>query len=378
MQDLSKKRILFLNSLQIYGGGEFFVYQAAKILKNRNYRVTISCLKNTELYNKCRLEGIEQFPVDYPVNSTKGVFKIAKILTDYIKLNGIDIVHSNTNFDRTAGAVAAKISGIKHVTNIHSLQSIQHNITHYIRNRMLTHQFIADGEKIRDMLIKKDNIDISKISILYLGIENDNGNDVVTRKKIRNEFSVPDEKILVGNTARMVDFKGQEFLIRAFAVAAEENNNVMLMLVGDGELMGYLQKISAELGIKDKIIFTGFRKDMYEMYSAFDIYAHTSVEGGGEAFPFALIHALQKKLPMVVTDVGSMSLMVKDGVNGFVLPEKDTLKISEAVKKLSQSSDLRNIMGQKSYELYNSKFTAEKMTDKVEEIYNKILAKKNN
>lgn len=373
MDDLTKKGVLILNSLPIYGGGEFFVFQTAKILKKRKYSVTVSCLKKSELYNKCSLAGISLFPVDYPVNSTKGFLKIAKILADFIKNNNISIVHSNTNFDRTAGAIAAKISGVKHVTNIHSLQSIQHNITHYIRNRMLTNHFIADGEKIKDMLIRDDKIISSMISVLHLGIENEFNNDEENRKKIRDEFKISDDKILIGNTARMVDFKGQEYLVRAFANASALNKNLMLMLVGDGELMEYLQTLSADLGIRDKIIFTGFRKDMYEMYSAFDIYAHTSVEGGGEAFPFALIHALQKKLPMVVTDVGSMPLMVKDGVNGFVIPEKDTENISDSLMKLTENGDLRKIMGQKSLELYNSGFTAEKMADKIEEIYHKVL-----
>lgn len=373
MDDLTKKGVLILNSLPIYGGGEFFVFQTAKILKKRKYSVTVSCLKKSELYNKCSLAGISLFPVDYPVNSTKGFLKIAKILADFIKNNNISIVHSNTNFDRTAGAIAAKISGVKHVTNIHSLQSIQHNITHFIRNRMLTNHFIADGEKIKDMLIRDDKIISSMISVLHLGIENEFNNDEENRKKIRDEFKISDDKILIGNTARMVDFKGQEYLVRAFANASALNKNLMLMLVGDGELMEYLQTLSADLGIRDKIIFTGFRKDMYEMYSAFDIYAHTSVEGGGEAFPFALIHALQKKLPMVVTDVGSMPLMVKDGVNGFVIPEKDTENISDSLMKLTENGDLRKIMGQKSLELYNSGFTAEKMADKIEEIYHKVL-----
>lgn len=368
-----KTRVLLLNSLPIYGGGEFFVYQLAKILQYRDYPVTVSCLNDTELFKKCSDAGIPLFPVDYPRNSTKGAFKIAKILAGYIKQNRIEIVHSNTNFDRTAGAVAAKLAGIKHVTSIHSLQSIQHNVTHFIRNRMLTHHFIADGEKIRDMLVKEDKIDSSKISILHLGIEYDNGNDETGRKKIRNEFNIADEHILIGNTARMVEFKGQEYLVKAFAEVVKENENTRLMLVGDGELMEYLQKLSAELGIKDKIIFTGFRKDMYEMYSAIDIYAHTSVEGGGEAFPFALIHALQKNLPLVVTNVGSMPLMVNDGVNGYLLPEKNSEKISEALKKLIQNKNLRAEMGKNSGKLYRNEFTAGKMTDNVEGIYKALL-----
>ncbi len=103
---MSKKlNILLLNALDIYGGGEFFVYQFANLLKSRGHKVWVSCRNDNLIYSRCIEEGIDVFPVDYPEHSgTNRVWKISGELARFIKQNKIDIVHSNTNYDRTAGA----------------------------------------------------------------------------------------------------------------------------------------------------------------------------------------------------------------------------------------------------------------------------------
>ena len=149
--------------------------------------------------------------------------------------------------------------------------------------------------------------------------------------------------------------------------------NSKLMVVGDGELSGMLHKLAEELGISGRTIFPGFRSDIKSMYSAFDIYAHTSVEGGGETFPYAMLHALAQELPMVITRVGDMPAMVEESVNGFVLEDKDIKGISDKLMLLCGNEQLRNEMGKKSYELMLKKFTVDIMAANIEKVYRKVL-----
>ena len=378
MKMTAKKQlnILLLNALDIYGGGEFFVYQLAKLLTQKGHKVWVSCRKDNIIYGRCVDEGIGVFPLDYPEHSGKSdLWKNSRILGRFVKENKIDIVHSNTNYDRTAGAFAAKFVGVRHVSNVHSFHSISHNLTHWYRNKFLIHHFMVDGVCTKDLLINEDKIDPSKITLLHLGLDPEqNKKDPVTRKQIRGEFGVKDDEILIGNAARMVPFKGQEYLIRAYPEVMKVYPKSKLMVVGDGELSGILRKLTEELGISGKTIFPGFRSDIKSMYSAFDIYAHTSVEGGGETFPYAMLHALAQELPMVITRVGDMPAMVEEGVNGFVLDDKDVKGISEKLMLLCGNEQLRNEMGKKSYELMLKKFTVEIMTVKIEKVYNKVLS----
>lgn len=375
MTDNKPLNILLLNALDIYGGGEFFVYQLAKLLTQKGHKVWVSCRKDNIIYSRCINEGIGVFPLDYPEHSGKSdLWKNSRILGRFIKENNTDIVHSNTNYDRTAGAFAAKFAGVKHVSNVHSFHSISHNITHWYRNKFLIHHFMVDGVCTKDLLINEDKIDPAKITLLHLGLEPEqNKKDPETRRQIRKEFDVKDDEILIGNAARMVPFKGQEYLIRAYPGVMKKFPQSRLMIVGDGELRDKLHKLAGELGISERTIFPGFRSDIKAMYSAFDIYAHTSVEGGGETFPYAMLHALAQELPMVITRVGDMPAMVEEGVNGFILDDKDVNGISEKLMVLCSNEKLRFEMGKKSCELMLKKFTVDIMAANIEKVYRKVL-----
>ena len=375
MKENKQLKILLLNALDIYGGGEFFVYQLAKLLTQKGHKVWVSCRKDNIIYGRCLEEGIGVFPLDYPEHSGKSdLWKNSRILAGFVKDNKIDIVHSNTNYDRTAGAFAAKLAGARHVSNVHSFHSISHNLTHWYRNKYLIHHFMVDGVCTKELLINEDKIDPAKITLLHLGLDPEqNKKDPETGKHIRREFEVEDDEILIGNAARMVPFKGQEYLIRAYPEVMKAYPKSKLMVVGDGELSGMLHKLADEFGISERTIFPGFRKDIKSMYSAFDIYAHTSVEGGGETFPYAMLHALAQELPMVITRVGDMPAMVEEGINGFVLEDKDVRGISEKLMLLCGNEQLRNEMGKKSYELMLKKFTVDIMTANIEKVYRKVL-----
>ncbi len=370
-----KLNILLLNALDIYGGGEFFVYQFANLLKSRGHKVWVSCRNDNLIYSRCIEEGIDVFPVDYPDHSGKSkVWNISRQLSRFIKANSIDIVHSNTNYDRTAGAFASKLAGVPHITTNHSFHSISHNLTHWYRNKFLINHFIVDGECTRELLVNEDKIDPKKITLIHLGLDPEqNKKDPQTRKRIRNEFEVKDDEILIGNVARMVPFKGQEYLIRSYPEVMRAYPKSRLMVVGDGELSKTLKELAVTLGISERVMFPGFRKDIKSMYSAFDIYAHTSVEGGGETFPYAMLHALAQELPLVITRVGDMPAMVTEGVSGYVLEDKDVKGISEKLMLLCGDEKLRRDMGNKSVELMLRKFTVDIMTHNIENVYYKVL-----
>lgn len=371
---MDQLNILLLNALNIYGGGEFFVYQFAGLLKQRGHNAWVSCRKDNLIYDKCIKDGISVFPLDYPVKGKGKLIRNIRALKKFISENKIDLVHSNTNYDRTAGAFAARLAHVPHVTTNHSFHSIEYNPTHWLRNKYLTRQFIVDGLCTRDLLLADDTIDDTKITLIHLGIEAESmKRDGVMRKKIRNEFNIKENNILIGNVGRMVEFKGQEYLIRAFPEVIDRYPDARLMVVGSGKLEKMLKELSEKLGVKEKIIFPGFRDDMQAVYSAFDIYAHTSVEGGGETFPYAVLYALAQALPLTVTRVGDVPAMVEEGVNGFVVDDRNPALISEKLDTLIQNQELRMKMGNASLELLKRKFTVEIMTDSILNVYEKAL-----
>ncbi len=367
MTSKTNRSILLTNASSIYAGGELYVLVLATELISRGHRVVVACRPDNLLADKCAGNNVPVAPVDFPTGGQ--LFKSVSRLKGIIGREGIDIVHTNTNYDRTAGAIAARLAGARHVANVHSYHSIAHNLTHRLRNRYWTDAFIALGEGAKEILIQ-DGIPHGKIDIVRLGLDpKTNARSNELRARARAEFGVGDGDILVGNVGRLVPFKGQEYLLRSFAALSAAHPAAKLMIVGDGELDGALRRQAAELSPGGRVIFTGFRDDIPSLYSAMDVYAHSSVEGGGETFPFAVLQALAYGLPVVVTDVGEVGAMVEEGTTGFAVPDRDEKVFADALGRFLSDAALRETMGREGRELMMKKFTSAVMASAVEEVY---------
>ena len=352
----------------MYGGGEFYVLELAQELGKRGYNVIVSCRPDNLLKQKCDAAGVRTIPVEFP--SMGKLSKFVQTLKSIIQQEHIHLIHTNANYDRTAGAFAARLAGIKHVTSVHSFHSLQYNLTHWTRNKWATDHFLVDGICVKELLVHEDGFPPEKISLVYPGVNPEiMKKDPLLRRKIREEFSLQDNELVIGHVGRLVPMKGQQYLLEAFGLIAKTFHSARILLVGDGELREELISRSKILGIEHQVIFTGFRDDLVAMYSAFDLYAHSSIEGGGETFPFAVLQALAQELPVVVTKVADMPAMVEEGVNGYVVPEKNTHALAEKLSTLLSNETLRCTMGQASRKHVMNKFTIKTMVDGVEKVY---------
>ena len=367
-------RIYILNASSIYGGGEYYTYQLALNLVKRGHYVLVGCRKDNLLYNKCADSFIPVEIIDFEENGNKNLTGNIRLIKSLTIKNNIQIIHTNTAIDRTQGAVAAKLARVKHVTSCHSLQSVQRNITHYIRNRKMTDAFIADGSTIKELLVTKDKINPGKIHIINNGIVPDEMKRIYEhRKSIRQGYGIKDGDIVIGCAARMVYFKGHKYLLNAMALLVEKYNNIKLILTGDGELLKELTEYARILNISGNVIFTGFRDDLQNVYSAYDIYAHPSIEGGGELFPYSILYAMAQKLPIVATAVGDMPFMIEDRISGFIVKERSAVLLFEKIGMLVDDAGLREKLGLEAYLRLMKNFTIGQTIENTEKLYYEIL-----
>jgi glycosyltransferase involved in cell wall biosynthesis len=369
----TRYRVLITDANEAYAGGEFYVFELARSLQARGFGVRVACKPSNLLLDKCERERIPVVPVDFPHRG--GLTRNIGELRSIIARDGTQIVHTNTNYDRTSGAVAARLAGVKHVTNVHSLHSVQHNLTHWLRNRYATDRFIVDGYCVRDLLHRHDRLPLDRISVVPLGVDPASmRRDEGLRARIRAEFGFTPSQRVIGNVARLVPFKGHDVLLNAFARTVQADPDARLVLVGDGEREGELKGLAAGLGIGGAVMFAGFRDDLPALYSGFDIYVHASVEGGGETFPFAVLQALAQELPVVATRVGDVAEMVLDGESGFLVADRDPGALAAALGRLLADSGLRAAMAQKGRAHLLKNFTTERMIGRIEEIYRSLFA----
>jgi glycosyltransferase involved in cell wall biosynthesis len=365
-------KILLTNSTDIYAGGEDYVLTLAKNLAHRGHTVAVSALPGHLLLEKCRESGIMTVPVEY--RGMNRVVAVALDLRKRLKDLGVEIVHSNANYDRTCAALAARLSRVRHVAGVHSTHSIQHNVTHWLRNRFGTDHFITDADAGKEVLVREDGIPPARITTVPIGIEDpDPAQSHLWRSATRSALGANPETPLVGNVARLVPFKGHRVLLDAVARVAGVFPDILFPIVGDGELLAELQAQVSRLGIERQVRFLGFRSDLDAIYPAFDIYCHSSLDLASEMFPIAILRALAAGLPVVCTNVGGIAAMVEEGLSGHLVRPDDPAALADALLDVLRSSDRRREMARNSRRLFEERYHAAVMAERVERVYRSLL-----
>lgn len=118
-------------------------------------------------------------------------------------------------------------------------------------------------------------------------------------KKVRRSLGISEDTYVVGHVGRFVSTKNHEFLVRVFAQLCEKEINTKLLLVGDGELREQIEKQVNDLGLTDKVIFTGVRSDVEEMLQAMDVFVFPSLY---EGLPVSMVEAQAAGLPCFISD----------------------------------------------------------------------------
>jgi glycosyltransferase involved in cell wall biosynthesis len=365
--------ILLTNSTDIYAGGEDYVLILARFLAQRGHTVQVSALPGHLLLEKCSAAGLGTVPINY--RGMDRVFQVSRELRRELLRRDIRIVHSNANYDRTCAAIACLGTPARHVAGIHSTHSIQHNITHWMRNRWGTAHFITDADAGKEVLVTEDRLPAQRITTVPIGIEDDpEETRRAYRSQTRTALGIADTTLVIGNVARLVPFKGHQILLDAAARVLAAVPDAVFVIVGDGELHAGLTTQAERLGIAPRVRFLGFRDDLPALYPAFDVYCHSSLDMASEMFPIAILRALAAGLPIVCTEVGGIALMVDGGRSGILVPPGDPVALAGGVTRVLADPALRAALGAASRERFLARFHASSMAEQVERIYEKVLA----
>jgi len=364
--------ILLTNDAHRVAGGEKFVLYLARGLRDQGHQVIIAPRENSELAQLSGVELFETIEVPYAVKFKE--FGCASLIVNRLRERGIDIVHTNSNIDRTVGALAARKLGSRCVTSVHSCMSIQHNLTHWIRNRFLIHHFLPVSHASQQVLVNEDGIPPSKTTVVHNGIPRDSvAFSAELRTRIRAEFGYNDHHIVIGTLSRLTEFKGHTFLLRAVPKILHDQPRARFLIVGDGELRESLAAEARERGVANAVTFAGHRTEVSAILSACDIFAQPSRDLGGESFPLSVIEALAVRLPVVASDVGDLGDMIRDGVNGFLIKPEDPDMLSTKILQLATDHELRHEMGNHSQEHFLRHLTLETLMEKMEDVYHQVV-----
>ena len=142
------------------------------------------------------------------------------------------------------------------------------------------------------------------------------------------------------------------------------------MIIGDGEMRGELERYVEELGIKDKVEFKGWVKDLKAIYEELDIVALTSLN---EGTPVSLIEAMAGGRPVIATNVGGVKDIVKDGASGYLVELGNVEEFIKKLLELIKDPEKRRKFGENGRNIVKDRFSKERLIKDTEKLYNNTL-----
>lgn len=374
MSNLKKIKILVLTTTFPRYKGDYtpaFVLELSKEIRNKGFEIIILAPhhKNSKFFEI--MEGITvfRFPYFFPLSLQKlcyegGIMRnikksfFAKIqiplfFLSYfyfaykiIKKFKIDIIHSHWIIPSgLVGAFLKKIFKIKHLATAHAIDV-------YTLEKLPFKKILAEfiyknseylvcvssilKEKILNILNEKFSREKNKIFIKPMGAK------ISFKKEIKSNK----EKFNVIFLGRFVEKKGVKYLIYAFKKVSSFYENVQLLIGGTGPLEKEIKELVKNLHLEKFVKFLGWisREKIPEILSEADVLVVPSIiteEGDTEGLPTVILEAMGAGVPVVASDVGGIKDVIKNGVNGILVPQRDIDALAEAIISLIKDEKLR-------------------------------------
>lgn len=245
---------------------------------------------------------------------------------------------------------------------------VSHSDTMLVPGTRHKKTFVSLGASPDDVVIMPNASDISVKDV-----------DYINKEKIKSELGIEDKKVVL-HVGRLVKRKGVDYLIKAFAKLRNERDDTVLVIIGQGSCRDELMLLAENLNLEDSVYFMGYVED--ELLSSYYLLCNVCVVpsityGMGDPWVFVVNEAMYFGKPVIVTDaVGALFDMIRDGENGFIVPEKDSNAIFRALKKILSDSELEKKMGKKSQSIIEGGFKYEHMVSGFERSVESVLEKR--
>jgi glycosyltransferase involved in cell wall biosynthesis len=190
---------------------------------------------------------------------------------------------------------------------------------------------------------------------------------------VRAKYGVKPNQLLVGTVGRLVFQKGMDTFIKAAALVVQKRSDVHFLIAGDGDLRNQLEEMTRSLGISEQVQFLGYITEMEEVMSvmsSLDLFVlSTRFEGLGLVYLEAM--ALQR--PVIGSKISPVTEVVKDGETGLLANVDDPEDFARAILQLLEDSELRQRMGAAGPTHVESKYSWQKVLERVHDVYEEIV-----
>lgn len=363
-------------------GPSRMVYGLAKYSDKNEFCVDVLCPQEGYLPDMLRKDGIKV--INLPVRNLWNLAFLLRLCV-ILKKGNYQIFHIHSGQLNAFGKIIAGILGVpvlvatEHVgAQGHSwiknkFRLSCHMILHKLSNALID-RIIAVSDEVKNSCIKRQGISAKKVITIHNGVDTQ---ELTERKsdpgKIRGDFGIPLDALVVGMVARFYPEKGQRVFVFSAYKIAQKDHQARFVLMGNGPQRREITELVQRLGLKEKFVITGFRRDASRIMDMIDIFAQPSLE---EAFGLAAVEAMAKKKPVIASSVGALKEIIRDGQDGLLFPAGDTAALAQEMGLMLHDAALREQLGEAGQKRVIGNFDIRNTTGKTAALYKELLLSK--
>jgi glycosyltransferase involved in cell wall biosynthesis len=309
----------------------------------------------------------------------------------YVRKERIRVVHATEKpRDVLVGYIAAKLGGAHLVVHVHVKAETWINAA--VRWVMRRCELIAISNFVRDSLVELgyrpdrihvvlNGMDTDRWEDQLGGVDDRGWNERDETEDVRREFGVDHDDLLLTCVGRLNPWKGQLDLVKALAIVRQTEPRFKALIIGEPDEVGpdsprffdlnAARRLVDELGLADRVTFTGYRRDVPRLMGAGDIYAMPSFE---EPFGMVFLEAMALRKPVVALANGGTQEVVDHEVTGLLSPPGDLEALAANIVRLIRDADLRRRLGEAGRDRLETMFRASRVGEETAAVYRHILA----
>ena len=376
---------------RIVGGIARVVHDLSKRLIKDGHEVTVVTYRdNADVPEYENDKGVNVYRVyNYMIHPNNFIdwimqlnFNMLSKATEIInKEGGFDVIHAHDWLVTYAAKSLKNAYDIPIVATIHATEAGRNSGIHdetqrYINDTewLLTYEateVIVNSNYMKNEIQRLFGLPFDKINVIPNGINLSNFTGIERDYDFRRQYAMDNEKIIL-YVGRLVYEKGVQHLIAAMPKILSNYNDAKLIIAGRGGMMDELRAEASNLGLNDKIYFTGYlnSKQVQKMYKCADVAVFPSTY---EPFGIVALEAMLAGVPTVVSDVGGLDEIVTHGVDGMKSYAGNANSIADSVTALLYDHQLATNVSKKAKQKVKDQFNWEKIAQDTHFTYEKAI-----
>ncbi|MBW2020359.1 MAG: glycosyltransferase family 4 protein [Deltaproteobacteria bacterium] len=353
-----------------WGGQEIRILLDAKGLIDRGHEVGILCSPESRLATEGQKNGIRTYFLDIR-HSLDGnaLWKIIKLF----KEKDITVVNTHSSVDSWIASFAAKIANVPVLVRTRHLSvPIPKHFLNFVYR--MPDAIVTTGESIRRMMIEENHLNGEKIFSIPTGVMLNRFRPEISGATIRQELQIEKGTKVVTMVAVLRSWKRHDVFLEAAMGVLSVMPSTVFWVVGDGPGFNNIQRKIEQLEIGKNVIMTGYREDIPEILAASDVCVLTSESA--EGVPQAVLQYLAMKKPVVATNAGSISEVIKPEETGLLVEPNNAEAVARGILRLLKDEKLSRILGENGRSVVEKYYDYENMLDRTIELYRSIYRRK--